>query len=260
MKIINIIGFLIIALLVFGCQQQRHPAESEMVFVKGGDFWMGCSQEQVDCDVDEAPLHKVTVSGFYIAKHEVTQAQWQQIMGTTVSQQKDKVKASLPLSGEGDNYPMYYINWEEAQEFITRLNALTGKQYRLPTEAEWEYAARGGDQSKGYIFSGSNFVESAAWFKDNSGNITHPVGTKEPNELGIYDMSGNVWEWCYDWYGAYPAPAQHDPVGASSGSRRVNRGGGWNYNSHFCRAADRDFNVPSDRRGNLGFRLACSSK
>jgi formylglycine-generating enzyme required for sulfatase activity len=183
-------------------------------------------------------------------------------MGTDVRQQRDKNETKYSLNGEGDNYPMYYVNWAEVQNFISRLNAATGKSYRLPTEAEWEYAARGGSKSKGYKFSGSNFVESVAWFADNSGKNTQPVGTKQPNELGICDMSGNVWEWCYDWYGTYPAAAQSNPIGPSSGSYRVDRGGSCYSSASICRVAYRNSSVSSNsiRYSDLGFRLVCSSK
>ncbi|MDR1119664.1 MAG: formylglycine-generating enzyme family protein [Dysgonamonadaceae bacterium] len=144
--------------------------------------------------------------------------------------------------------------------FIERLNAATGKQYRLPTEAEWEYAARGGNKSKGYKYSGSNSVENAAWMITNSGYATHPVGTKIANELGIYDMSGNVWEWCYDWYGPYPASAQNNPAGASSGSDRVFRGGNWLRGAGYCRVAFRGNVSPGYSSRILGFRVACSSE
>jgi formylglycine-generating enzyme required for sulfatase activity len=238
---------------------QHHPAEPEMVSVQGGTFWMGCSSEQQgSCQSDESPLHSVTVGNFRIAKYEVTQAQWKLIMGTSVRQQLDKVNTSWPLRGEGNNYPMYSVSWHEAQEFISRLNAATGKQYRLPTEAEWEYAARGGNQSRGYKYSGSNFIEQVAWFDGNSGSNTHPVGTKRPNELGIYDMSGNVYEWCYDGYGTYPASAQRDPMGASSSSDRVGRGGGAGSSAADCRVADRNGGSPSNRGDQLGFRLVLS--
>jgi formylglycine-generating enzyme required for sulfatase activity len=235
---------------------QRHPAEPEMIFVQGGTFRMGCMQDQDTCDTGETPRHQVTVSDFYIGRYEVTQAQWKLLMGTDIRQQV----AENYLYGEGDNYPMYCVSWQEVQEFVSRLSTATGKSYRLPTEAEWEYAARGGRKSKGYKFSGSNFVENVAWFMDNSGNSIHPVGTKQPNELGIYDMSGNVWEWCYDWYGAYPAAAQSNPIGPSSGTCRVIRGGGWNYGVSRCRVAYRR-DIKPDNCGNiLGFRLVCSSK
>ena len=178
-------------------------------------------------------------------------------MGTSIRQQRDKANREWPIRGEGANYPMYYVSWNEVQEFISRLNSLTGKQYRLPTEAEWEYAARGGKKSKGYKYSGSNFIEQVAWYKENSNNATHPVGSKQPNELGIYDMSGNVWEWCYDWYGAYDSGSQTNPVGPGSGSVRVIRGGSWNSIAAYIRVSGRSGNTPSYRNSILGFRLVC---
>ncbi len=218
---------------------QRHPAEPEMVAVDGGTFWMGCSSEQQGCNSDESPLHSVTISSFQMAKYEVTQAQWKLIMGNN------------PSNFKGDNLPVETVSWNDAQEFISRLNAATGKHYRLPTEAEWEYAARGGNKTQNYTYSGSHDLNNVGWFT----GTTHPVGTKLPNELGIYDMSGNVREWCSDWYGTYPASAQHDPMGASSGSYRVNRGGDWHNLATSCRVADRRCNSPGFRSNYLGFRL-----
>jgi formylglycine-generating enzyme required for sulfatase activity len=222
----------------------RHPAEPEMVFVQGGTFWMGCSQEQQgSCEDDESPLHSVTVSDFHIGKYEITQAQWKLIMGNNPSEFK------------GDNLPVETVSWDDVQVFITRLNAATGKRYRLPTEAEWEYAARGGNQSAGYTYSGSHNLHNVGWFTDNSGGKPHVVGTKLPNELGIYDMSGNVLEWCIDWFGSYPASTQHDPMGVGSGSYRVIRGGGWYFYAQNCRVANRDDYSPDARARFLGFRV-----
>jgi formylglycine-generating enzyme required for sulfatase activity len=237
-----------------------HPAESEMIFVKGGSFLMGCTDEQDNCGSDERPAHHVTVSDFYIGKYEVTQAQWAQLMETNVRQQRDKSDPSLNIRGEGANYPMYYVSWDEAQMFIERLNAATGKRYRLPTEAEWEYAARGGNQSKRNRYVGSNSLENAAWFSGNSGKSTHPVGTKMANELGIYDMSGNVWEWCYDWYGSYGSNSQTNPTGAGSGPNRVRRGGGWYSDAPYCRVSGRTYGSVGSRSDVLGFRLVLSSE
>jgi formylglycine-generating enzyme required for sulfatase activity len=222
---------------------------ARMVFVAGGTFNMGCTSEQgSDCYNDEKPAHQVTVSDFFIGRCEVTQAHWKAVMG------------SNPSRFKGDNLPVENVSWDDIQEFIKKLNAQTGKNYRLPSEAEWEYAARGGTKSKGYKYSGSNNLAEVGWYYDNSGSTMHPVGTKQPNELGIYDMSGNVWEWCSDWYGTYSASAQQNPIGASSGSARVGRGGGWSGSARYCRVANR-YNYSSGRRdGNLGFRLACSSK
>jgi formylglycine-generating enzyme required for sulfatase activity len=222
----------------------RHPAEPEMIFVQGGTFWMGCSREQLgSCEADEIPLHSVTVSNFRIGKYEVTQAQWKLIMGNSPSEFK------------GDLLPVEKVSWNDAQEFIARLNAATGKHYRLPTEAEWEYAARGGTKSADYKFSGSHNLYNVGWFTDNSGGTTHAVGTKLPNELGIYDMSGNVYEWCIDRYGRYPASAQHDPMGVDSGSEYVFRGGSWGYDAQYSRVTNRGYNTPDSRYRNLGFRL-----
>ena len=221
----------------------------EMVFVQGGTFTMGCTSEQgSDCNNDEKPAHKVTVSDFYIGKYEVTQAQWQVVMGNNPSQFK------------GDNLPVDSVNWFDVQEFIKCLNARTGKQYRLPTEAEWEFAARGGKSSRGYKYSGSNNISDVAWFDENSGKKPHPVGTKSPNELGLYDMSGNVWEWCSDWYGFYDNIMQTNPQGTSSGSKRVGHSGSWNYNARGARVSSRGVDEPGNRCNDVGFRLACNSK
>ncbi|GHU57772.1 hypothetical protein FACS189411_12060 [Bacteroidia bacterium] len=219
-------------------------AAIEMVYVQGGTFSMGCSGEQgSDCYDDEKPLHSVTVSSFNIGKYEVTQAQWKQIMG------------SNPSYFKGDNLPVESVSWADVQEFISKLNAATGKRYRLPTEAEWEYAARGGNRSQGYKYSGSNNLNNVAWYGGNSSSKTHPVGAKSPNELGVYDMSGNVWEWCSDWYGNYNSSSQTNPTGPSTGSRRVLRGGGWDYGAEYCRVSDRGSNAPGNRYDDFGFRL-----
>jgi formylglycine-generating enzyme required for sulfatase activity len=252
----------VLALLLFTvCSvsaQQRHPSEPEMVKVEGGTFVMGCASERrYDCGDDQKPTHNVTLSSFQISKYEVTQAQWKAVMGTTVRQQRDKKGSGYILRGEGDNYPMYYVSWDEAQEFISRLNIATGKSYRLPTEAEWEYAARGGARSKGYKYSGSNNIDEVAWFEDNSNEQTHPVDAKKANELGIHDMSGNVYEWCQDWYGAYSASSQQNPKGANKGSSRarVIRGGAWNDGAFSCRGAARRYSGPGSRLDGLGFRV-----
>jgi formylglycine-generating enzyme required for sulfatase activity len=229
-----------------GAYAQRHSAEPEMVYVEGGTFTMGCTSEQGgDCEDDEKPAHSVTVRSFQIGKYEVTQAQWKAIMGDN------------PSGFKGDKLPVETVSWDDVQEFISRLNKATGKKYRLPTEAEWEYAARGGNSSKGYKYSGSNNLGEVAWFDDNSGDRTHPAGTKKANELGIYDMSGNVWEWCQDWFGNYSASSQQNPTGASTGSKRVFRGGSLKCNAVNCRVAIRGFDGsrPGYRRDSLGFRV-----
>ena len=234
--------------------QQHKPATSRqsvnpiiaelvdnMVHVAGGTFQMGSTSV-----VDEKPVHTVTLSDFYIGKYEVTQEQWQAVMGSNPSDLKEAKR------------PVEQVSWSDCQEFIQKLNQLTGKKFRLPTEAEWEYAARGGNQSRGYIYSGSNVIGDVAWYDGNSRHLTHSVGTKAPNELGLYDMSGNVWEWCQDRYGYsyYSSSPQNNPIGPSSGSFRVFRGGCRNNLASLCRPARRDYGDPTFSSSNIGFRLA----
>ena len=227
----------------------------DMVEVVGGTFTMGATAEQgSDAGKAEKPAHQVTLSSYMIGKTEVTQELWEAVMGKSLIQIASELGKST--YGEGANYPMYYVSWEDCQEFITKLNALTGKNFRLPTEAEWEFAARGGNNSRGYKYSGSNTVSNVAWYKDNSSSTTHPVATKAPNELGIYDMSGNVWEWCNDWKGSYTSASQTNPTGPDSGSYRVYRGGGWNIIARYCRVSDRNGTYPTFRIVILGLRLA----
>ncbi|MGM9869953.1 MAG: formylglycine-generating enzyme family protein [Sodaliphilus sp.] len=215
----------------------------EMVEVRGGTFTMGATSEQgSDAYSDGKPTHQVTLSSYYIGKTEVTQALWQAVMG------------SNPSYFKGSNLPVEKVSWDDCQTFIRKLNALTGKNFRLPTEAEWEFAARGGNNSRGYKYSGSNTLSNVAWYTDNSDGTTHPVGSKSPNELGIYDMSGNVWEWCSDYWGSYSSSSQYNPTGPGSGSDRVGRGGGWNCDAGSCRVSFRDGSTPSYR--GLGRRLA----
>ena len=228
----------------------------KMIRVDGGTFTMGATSEQgSDAGGSEKPAHQVTLSTYYICETEVTQDLWQAVMGSTVAQQRDKTNKEWPLRGVGGNYPMYYISWEECQTFIRRLNALTGKNFRLPTEAEWEFAARGGNKTQGYKYSGSNSLGNVAWYTDNSGNETHPGKQKSPNELGLYDMSGNVGEWCQDWFGSYSSSSQTNPTGASSGSYRVSRGGCWFFNAWSCRVSDRSYITPGYRSYYHGLRL-----
>ena len=227
----------------------------DMVYVEGGTFQMGATSEQGrDYYSDEIPVHSVTLSDYYIGKFEVTQGLWEKVMGTTIHEQRIKAGYSF-TNGVGSDYPMYYVNWEEAQEFCKKLSQLTGKTYVLPTEAQWEYAARGGVKSRGYKYSGSNTIGNVAWYSDNSSSSTHPVATKQPNELGLYDMSGNVWEWCSDWYGSYSSESQSNPTGPSTGSNRVLRGGSWGYYAGGCRVSYRIGNYPSYRNFNYGFRV-----
>lgn len=229
----------------------------KMIKVEGGTFKMGATSEQGnDAEIDEELVHLVTLSDYYIGETEVTQELWQAVMGTTVCQQRDKVNKNWTLRGVGDDFPMYYINWNDCQEFIEKLNQLTGMNFRLPTESEWEYAARGGNKSKGYKYSGSNRVSKGTWYEGNSRDVTHNVKTKSPNELGIYDMSGNVWEWCHDWYGDYDVNLKIDPKGPASGSFRVLRGGGWSNYARSCRVSDRNRSNIWSRDAVSGFRLA----
>ena len=161
-----------------------------------------------------------------------------------------------PSRFEGSDLPVECVSWDTCQEFIQKLNSLTGRNFRLPTEAEWEFACRGGINSRGYKYSGSNDIDNVAWYDGNSGDQTHPVGTKAPNELGIYDMSGNVWEWCSDWYADYTSNSQTNPKGPQSGSFRVGRGGSWNGRAGYCRSSYRCIINPAYRFGSLGLRLA----
>ena len=218
----------------------------KMIAVEGGTFTMGATSEQgSEADIDEKPTHSVTLSSYRIGETEVTQALWQAVMG------------SNPSNFSGSNKPVECVSWNDCQDFIRRLNALTGENFRLPTEAEWEYAARGGNKSRGYKYAGSNTIDNVAWYGNNSGSQTHNVATKSPNELGLYDMSGNVWEWCQDWYGDYSSGSQTNPTGPSSGSDRVFRGGSWFDYARGCRVSLRYNNSPDARRGySLGLRLA----
>ena len=228
-----------------------------MVYVQGGTFTMGATSEQgSDAESDEKPAHSVTLSNYYIGETEVTQELWEAVMGTTVRQQRDKANKEWPLRGEGVNYPMYYISWDECKTFVTQLNSMTGQRFHLPTEAQWEYAARGGNKSRGYKYSGSNTPSEVAWYYDNCDDSTHPVKRKSPNELGLYDMSGNVWECCQDWYGSYSSGAQTNPTGPSSGADRMRRGGSWYNDARCCRVSFRISIAPSSRGYNLGLRLA----
>lgn len=218
----------------------------DMVEVRGGTFSMGATFEQGSvAENNEKPVHSVTLSSYYIGKTEVTQALWKAVMGNN------------PSISKGDNLPVEYVSWDDCQEFIEKLNYLTGQNFRLPTEAEWEFACRGGNNSRGYKYSGSNYIDdNVGWYYGNSGGNTHPVATKSPNELGIYDMSGNVWEWCSDWYGDYSSDAQTNPKGPESGSYRVHRGGSCISNARYCRSSGRYIGYPTSRSGAIGLRLA----
>ena len=255
-------------------------AKDEMVFVEGGTFFMGATAEQVvDAFDDEKPEHEVTLDDFYIGKFEVTQAMWEYVMrysgvgGKLGSDNKNVVLSACakvwpsyerPTStyGLGDYYPAYYVSYDDVVKiFLPRLDSITGVQYRLPTEAEWEYAARGGNKSKGYKYSGSNTIGNVAWYENNSLNTTHIVGMKEPNELGLYDMSGNVWEWCSDWYGTnYYSSSEtfENPAGPETGMFHVHRGGSWPTSGDCCRVSYRRISTPKKKDHCIGFRLVRS--
>ena len=227
-----------------------------MVYVEGGSFDMGCTSEQKGgCNDNESPTRYTTVKPFYIGMLEVTQSQWEKVMGTTIVQQKNKLSTDDDIRGQGPNYPMYFVNYEDAKEFCMRLSNMTGKRYRLPTEAEWEYAARGGNNNEGTMYSGSKKAKNVAWYYMNSDLAVHVCGTKQPNVLGIYDMSGNVYEWCGDWFGPYQPNDNDNPHGAVSGTYRVIRGGGWSTTDRGCRVSNRVYLQPDERKNHLGFRV-----
>ena len=215
--------------------------EYPMVYVPGGSFMMGCDDS--DAGNYTKPVHRVTLSSYHIGKYEVTQELWEAVMG------------SNPSYFKGSRRPVECVPWDDCQTFIRRLNSLTGQNFKLPTEAQWEFAASGGNSSNGYKYSGSSYIDNVAWYDDNSGDRTHDVGTKSPNELGIYDMSGNVYEWCSDWYDSYSICSVTNPSGPSSGVRRVIRGGSWVGDAGYCLVSDRTDYAPSDRTDDLGLRL-----
>jgi formylglycine-generating enzyme required for sulfatase activity len=211
----------------------------EMIAVQGGTFKMG----SLIGEPNEKPEHSVTVNNFYIGKHEVTQAIWEAIMGEN------------PSSFKGVNLPVENISWIDIQRFMQKINEKTGKIYRLPTEAEWEYAAKGGKKSQGFKYAGSNDIDDVAWCNINSGKTTHPVGEKKSNELSLYDMSGNVWEWCSDVFANYTNKSQLNPVGSLNGSSRINRGGSWMSIDKDCRTICRNNDTQSIHFRIIGFRL-----
>ena len=217
-----------------------------MKLVEGGTFQMGATDEQwSDAEEYEKPVHRVSLSKYYIGETEVTQELWEVVMGTNPSRFK------------GDNLPVEQVSWDDIQGFLKKLNELTGKSFRLPTEAEWEYAARGGSKSKGYKYAGGNNIDEVAWYDKNTNfKGTKPVKSKHANELGLYDMSGNVGEWCQDWYDSYGSGYQANPTGPSSGLGRVVRGGSWSYDAKNCRVSRRPFPMPPGiRKSEIGFRL-----
>jgi formylglycine-generating enzyme required for sulfatase activity len=259
---------------------EMNTAPDDFICINGGTFTMGSPANEVD-RVNNEVQHQVTVSSFYMGKYEVTQKEWYDVMGTTVRQQRDKEDESSSICGEGDNYPMYYVNWFEAVEYCNKRSQREGltpaytisgtnvtwnknaNGYRLPTEAEWEYACRAGTTTP--FSTGNNITTSQANYDGNypyNNNAkgeyrqkTTPVGSFSPNAWGLHDMHGNVYEWCWDWYGSYSSGAQTDPTGASSGSYRVIRGGFWFSSADHVRSADRGNIRPSIRDYGIGFRL-----
>lgn len=223
--------------------EEGNDADGEMVFVKGGTFQMGSK----DGDSDEKPVHSVTLSDFFIDKYEVTVKQYREFCNAT-----RRSMPEAPSWGWQEDHPIVNVSWHDATAYAE----WAGK--RLPTEAEWEFAARCGNQSQGFKYSGSNTIDEAAWYKSNSGGNTRSVGEKKPNELGIYDMTGNVWEWCSDWYDEnyYSESTETNPQGPISGEYRVLRGGSWNGSVDFCRVALRNWNGPVFSSYLIGFRCA----
>ena len=220
---------------------------SNMVTVQGGTFTMGATSEQgSQAEGDERPMHSVTLSSFKIGRYEVTQREWRAVTG------------SNPSIYTGDDLPVHYVSWNDCQVFIAQLNRLTGHRFRLPTEAEWEFAARGGIKSRHTVYAGASSANQVAWTEGNSLSKPHPVGTLAANELGLHDMSGNAWEWCADWYANYSrnGAALTDPTGPSSGSERIFRGGGWNFEVRGARVSYRMHAVPYGRFDFIGLRLA----
>jgi formylglycine-generating enzyme required for sulfatase activity len=240
-----------------------------MVWIAPGEFTMGSPGGEQDRSADEGPQTKVTISkGFWLGKCEITQAQWKALMGTSINKLFARFCAERPppqgnvwiFPGEGDSLPMSCMTWEETMEFckkLTQQERTAGRlpgdwEYTLPTEAQWEYACRAGTTG---AYAGE--LDAMAWYADNSGNTTHPVGKKQPNAWGLYDMHGNVWEWCRDWYAdKLPGGAVTDPVGAPSGTNRVLRGGSGGVPAGFCRSAFRNGGEPGGRSFVVGFRLA----
>jgi formylglycine-generating enzyme required for sulfatase activity len=242
----------------------------KMIFVEGGTFQMGMTPEQEEFfsshkahirqqEKKTKPVHPVTLDSYYLAESVVTQAQWEKVMGVTQEQQRDKNYPNGKLGAVGADYPVVYVNWEDAVAFCKRLSDMTGETYVLPTEAQWEYAARGGVKSRGMLYSGSNILDEVAWYGSNSDDALHPVKQKLPNELGLYDMSGNVWEWCSDIYSNsyYASSPQNNPTGPTTGNKRVVRGGPYFlFGTDLCVSNRFDWPPTSRYCWSVGFRVA----
>jgi sulfatase modifying factor 1 len=233
----------------------------EMVGIPAGKFIMGSPSTEKDRGGDEIE-HEVILNEFYISKYEITIGQFKEFIDdsgykTDAEQNNDPQNWRHDAGGSSHNnntfnHPVIHVSWNDAMAYVNWLVAKTGKHYQLPTEAQWEYAARGGENA---IYAGSNILDEVGWFSKNSGYRTHPVGQKKPNRYGLYDMTGNVWEWCQDWYGPYPLNSVNNPTGASTGTERVIRGGSWFNEFRDSRVAFRDFNVPARRYYFIGFRV-----
>ena len=219
----------------------------ELVPVKAGSFMMGTPDEDAEANPDERPAHRVTLTrDFCIGSTEVTQALYEAVMGYNPSANR-----------KGGDYPVENVSYQDAMRFCQRLSQLTGDNYSLPTEAQWEYAARGGHlaSDRSMRYAGSGAVDDVAWWFGNSDNASHPVARKAPNSLGLYDMSGNVYEWCLDWYGKYSSADEDDPTGPATGDSRCIRGGSWYFFAEYCRIANRNGRVPTHHDNHLGFRI-----
>lgn len=229
-----------------------------MAWVEGGEFSMGCTPNQGgECKEDEGNIRTISMNGFYIGTEEVTQSQWEKVMGTTIYQQKAKAGYNSTY-GVGSDYPMYYVSWNEAIEFCRILSEKSGRRYTLPTEAQWEYAARGGQYDDNTRYAGSNRIEEVAWYSGTSKSTIHPCGKKNSNALGLFDMSGNMSEWCADWYNSsYSADDVNNPQGPVSGDFRILRGGNWDCKAQYCRVACRQYDKPQNRSYCNGFRVVC---
>ena len=252
----TIVKTLSVLMVFLGIQTQMQaqapasiPEKPEMILVEGGTFTMG----SYSGDDDEQPTHRVTLNSFQIGKYPVTVGQYKAFVEATGRSMPD-----APSWGWQDKHPMVNVNYNDAVAYCNWLGEKYGGDWRLPTEAQWEYAARGGQNSRGYTYAGGNDLWDAGWYEDNAGGQTQSVGRKKANELGIHDMSGNVWEWCADWKGKYSSSSSTNPRGPSSGSIRVLRGGSWAYPASSCRVANRFSYAPSGRYTFSGFRVVLS--
>jgi formylglycine-generating enzyme required for sulfatase activity len=219
----------------------------KLVLIRPGKFMMGSPDSEQGHEGNEGPQHEVTISKpFYMGVTEVTQAQYEAVVGTHAS------------ANRGPANPVERVSWEEATEFCRRLSQKTHKTLRLPTEAEWEYACRAGSKTRFFFGESDDALDEHAWHSGNSAGITHPVGQKKPNAWGLYDMAGNMWEWCQDFYGDYASGAATDPAGPDSGTHRVLRGGAWHFKPIYCRSAVRSFSTSDNHTFDFGFRVAAS--